>query len=137
MSCYLFALSSSFGQEYAVFTMNSAIPSLNTIQVKLLYRGKLNHIAGQPILLLDLPDNTEQRDRFYQALLGKNRAQMRTVWAKQTFSGRAKKPFELQSAELTEVLLWLKSNPNGVAYFHADQVPNSVKVLYHMSKETP
>ena len=117
-------------EEYAVISMNSEIHQLKSIQVKMLYRGKIDRIGDHHIKLLDLPPISDLRKRFYLSLLNKTPSQMQSIWAKQSFSGRAYVPFQLQSEDLESVLTWLKSTPTGIAYYPLEQLPIDVKILY-------
>ncbi|MDN3617686.1 hypothetical protein ACFFUS_12825 [Vibrio gallaecicus] len=117
-------------EEYAVISMNSELLQLKSIQVKMLYRGKIDRIGEHHIKLLDLPPKSDLRKNFYLSLLNKNPSQMQSIWAKQSFSGRASAPFQLQSEDLESVLIWLKSTPTGIAYYPIEQLPTHVKILY-------
>ena len=117
-------------EEYAVISMNSEIHQLKSIQVKMLYRGKIDRIGDHHIKLLDLPPKSDLRKRFYLSLLNKTPSQMQSIWAKQSFSGRAYVPFQLQSEDLESVLTWLRSTPTGIAYYPLEQLPIDVKILY-------
>ncbi|NOH98354.1 hypothetical protein [Vibrio sp. 99-70-13A1] len=133
LSILWFALFTSLAikaEEYAVISMNLEFHKLKSIQVKMLYRGKTDRIGDSHIKLLDLPPKSDLRKKFYLSLLNKNPSQMQSIWAKQSFSGRASLPFQLKNEDLESVLIWLKSTPTGIAYYPLDQLPNNVKILY-------
>lgn len=100
----------------------------------MLYRGKTNSINGVNLQLVDLPISSKHRELFYQVLLGKNPNQMQIIWARQSFSGRAKAPFDLKNSDIRSILSWLEKNPSGIAYFPRKDVPNNVNILYITKK---
>lgn len=52
---------------------------------------------------------------------------MKAYWSKLIFSGKAKPLKELSSD--SEVLRWMSSTPNAIAYIDASKVDDSVKVV--------
>ncbi|HAS6346694.1 TPA: hypothetical protein I7241_01820 [Vibrio vulnificus] len=131
----LFPHSVRASEQFVIFSLNKQIPTLSTSQVKMIYRGKMTQIEGTPIELVDLPSDSENRHLFYQHLLNKNPSQMAAIWAKQTFSGRTKQPFQLSEQSIKEVMEWLAITPSGIAYFPANEVPSDVHVLYQFTIE--
>lgn len=120
----------SFAEEYAVISLNQSLTPLKKIQIKMLYKGNITSINGNSTKILDLPANSNIRQKFYYSLLNKSPSQMQSIWAKQSFSGRATAPFELKTDDLESVLQWLESTPTGIAYYPLKQLPNNVKILY-------
>ncbi|WP_295893358.1 hypothetical protein [uncultured Vibrio sp.] len=116
--------------EYAVVSLNHDFPILRTSQVKMLYRGRLTSINGTRARLLDLPAVSNQREEFYIKVLGKNPSQMNAIWARQSFSGKAKAPFELKSENPEEVIQWLNKHKNGIAYLPVNNVTTDMNILY-------
>lgn len=120
-----------WAQEFVIITLNPDISQLRTNQLKMLYRGRLQHVAGNPVRLMDLPRGSSYREQFYSALLNKSPSQMNAIWARQSFSGKAVAPVEVESASELAVLDWLTSNVNGIAYVPAHLTPEDVYVIYH------
>lgn len=136
-SLVLFWSTAAYPESYAIVTLNPNLPPLKASQVKMLYRGRLSHIDDINISLLDLPQNSPLRQQFYYGLLGKSPAQMQAIWARQTFSGRSKAPFEAKQSDIQEVIAWLTHNKNGIAYIPASWVTGSVHVIYVFNSEEP
>ncbi len=122
-----------YAEDFAVITFNNELQPLRANQVKMLYRGRLNHLEGIAIKLADLPDNSPIRQQFYQALLNKTPSQMNMIWARQSFSGQSSAPYELENDSVSDVMNWLINNPNGVAYLPASLLPADVNVLYTLN----
>ncbi|EIV8481863.1 hypothetical protein ACWOVX_004490 [Vibrio vulnificus] len=131
----LFPINVKAGEQFAIFSLNRQLPVLSTSQVKMIYRGKMTQIEGTPIELLDLPSSSDTRHLFYQHLLNKSPSQMAAIWAKQTFSGRTKQPFQLAEQNIDQVMDWLAVTPSGIAYFPASDIPKNVHVLYQFTTE--
>lgn len=119
--------------DFAVFTLNPDMKELRANQVKLIYRGRVSHINGVPIRLLDLPRKSHHREDFYRQLLNKSPTQMSAIWARLSFSGKAIAPTEISSEAPDAVIQWLKSNRNGIAYLPADLLPEDAYVIYQLS----
>lgn len=120
--------------QYVIFSLNSEIKPLSKSQTKMLYRGKTNHIQGINVHLVDLPTSSKHKEQFYRALLGKNPNQMQIIWARQSFSGRAKAPFQLRKNDTRSILSWLEKNSTGIAYLPIKEVPRNVNILYITKK---
>ncbi|MEF1291547.1 hypothetical protein QTO00_17235 [Vibrio sp. M260118] len=119
--------------DFAVITLNPDMKKLRSNQVKLIYRGRVSHINGVPIRLLDLPRKSHNREDFYRQLLNKSPTQMSAIWARLSFSGKAIAPAEISSEAPDAVIQWLKSNSNGIAYLPADRLPEDAYVIYQLS----
>lgn len=132
--CYIFLMLISFttkAEEFVIVSNTQTLPSLNSGQVKMLYRGLLTHINGQKINLADLPANSEVRKIFYAQLLGKTPTQMQAIRARESFSGRSIPPYELSSQEIADIKRWLEQTPNSIIYVPKNWTQNKkFKILY-------
>jgi ABC-type phosphate transport system substrate-binding protein len=124
-----------FSEQFAIVTLNKNLPQLEETQVKMLYRGRVSHVNQYNVLLADLPANSPTRSEFYYSLFGKTPSQMNSIWARQTFSGRTKSPYELTNNSMNEVISWLKNNPNGIAYIPQEWAANKIRVIYQFGKK--
>ncbi|MEZ8824303.1 hypothetical protein AB6E04_08060 [Vibrio amylolyticus] len=116
--------------DYAIVSLNHDFPSLRSSQVKMLYRGRLTSINGTRTRLVDLPAVSNQREEFYLKILGKSPSQMNAIWARQSFSGKAKAPFELKTENPLDVIQWLNKHQNGIAYLPINNVTIDMNILY-------
>lgn len=119
-----------WAQDFVIITLNPYIKELRSNQVKMLYRGRLQHIDGIPIRLMDLPRDSINRRDFYSLLLKKSPSQMNAIWARQSFSGKAVAPMEVSSESGIAIRQWLESNDNGIAYVPMHLIPEDVHVIY-------
>ncbi|MFB9136204.1 hypothetical protein M1D72_04695 [Vibrio sp. AK197] len=132
---FLFICHIAFAEHFVVITKNNHIEPLRSNQVKMLYRGRISHLNGIPVKLVDLPDHSPTRQAFYSELLNKTPNQMNVIWARQSFSGKTAAPYELHDDDLQQVLQWLSENPNGVAYFPKSLTPSDVNILYTLNEK--
>lgn len=129
---FWFAFQAS-ADSFAVITLNPDLKTLRSNQVKLLYRGRVSHVNGIPVRLLDLPRESENREDFYRKLLNKSPTQMSAIWAKLSFSGKAIVPVELPHESLELILHWLENNANGIAYVPKELLPEDAYVIYQLA----
>lgn len=120
------AMMLSFGAAQAdvvvVVSAKSSADKLSKEQVADIFLGKstsmvpLDQAAGAPV-----------RDEFYTKVTGQNAAQVKTIWAKLSFSGKGTPPKALGSDD--EVKAQLAANPNAIAYMDKSKVDASVKTV--------
>jgi ABC-type phosphate transport system substrate-binding protein len=80
--------------------------------------------AARPI---DLPRAATPRDRFGERVLKKSRAQLRSYWNQQIFSGKGVPPPEAES--IAGAIAFVLANPGAVSYLPADADPGGAKVV--------
>lgn len=76
-----------------------------------------------PIEHIDGPLRTE----FYKKVLDKDASQVKTIWSKLVFTGKASAPRELVSS--TEVKKAVAADVNAIGYIEKSQVDDTVKVV--------
>ncbi|ARP40494.1 hypothetical protein [Vibrio syngnathi] len=121
--------------DYAIFSLDSEFEALSINKARKLYRGKTKRLNGKRIELSDWPENSVEREKFYQLLLGKNAAQMNAHWAGLSFSGKARYPREIKTASTDSLVDWLNDKPNRIGYSPLSSVPENANVLYVISSE--
>jgi ABC-type phosphate transport system substrate-binding protein len=105
-----------------VVSAKSSASKLTKDQVADIFLGRstsmvpLDQAAGSPI-----------RDQFYSKVAGQTAAQVKTLWAKLSFSGKGTPPKALGSDD--EVKAQLAANPNAIAYIDKSKVDASVKTV--------
>lgn len=65
---------------------------------------------------------------FYSKVTGKSGAQVKAIWSRLTFSGKAIPPRELASDE--DVKKFVAANPDAIGYVDKSTVDASVKVVF-------
>ncbi len=122
-------------EEYAIYSLDPEFEEITINKARQLYRGKAKRLNGKRIELSDWPENSAERENFYQLLLGKNTAQMNAHWAGISFSGKARYPREIESPSADSLVAWLNEKPNRIGYSPLSSVPQDANVLYIISSE--
>ncbi|MEZ9145846.1 hypothetical protein AB4138_15690 [Vibrio sp. 10N.286.52.C3] len=131
----LFLSPAHAAEDYAIFSLDSGFEEISINKARKLYRGKTKHLNGKRVELSDWPENSAEREDFYQLLLGKNAAQMNAHWAGLSFSGKARYPREIKTASTDSLVDWLDDKPNRIGYSPLSSVPQNANVLYVISSE--
>lgn len=114
-----------------IVSAKSKVGSLSTSDVSALYLGRTSTLAGAgKAKLYDLPDGNAVRKAFYTKATGKSASQVKAVWSRLVFSGRAVPPKELSSA--AAVVKAVAADPQAVGYVDSSAVNSSVKVVAHL-----
>ena len=90
-------------------------------------RQFFNGIEAQPV---DMHDSHSDRARFYEALVGKDLAEINAYWSRQVFSGRMRPPPKMATSE--EVVKWILSHPGGIGFIDLSKVDARVRVVYEL-----
>jgi len=114
--------SSAQAEVVVVVNPNAAPTSLTKDQVAQYFLGKSGEFAP-----LDQPESTSIRAEFYQKVANKDLAQMRALWAKLVFTGKAMPPKEVGSN--AEVKKTVAANPRAIGYIDKNAVDSTVKVI--------
>jgi ABC-type phosphate transport system substrate-binding protein len=70
------------------------------------------------------------RSQFYTKVAGKDEAQVKAIWSKLVFTGKATPPKELASN--ADVVKAVSADPNAIGYIDKAAVDGSVKVVYEV-----
>jgi ABC-type phosphate transport system substrate-binding protein len=117
------ALSAQANAEVVVVVgAKSSATTLTADEVSQIFLGKST--AHTP---LDQAEANPIRAEFYKKATGKDAAQVKAVWSKLVFTGKATMPKEVGgSADVKRVL---SSDPNAVGYIEKSAVDSSVKAV--------
>jgi ABC-type phosphate transport system substrate-binding protein len=122
------AATSARADVVAVVSAKSAVGTLSKTQISEIFLGKMSHLPnGAPVVLIDQPAGSAEREEFYTRIVGKSAAQVREIWAKITFTGRGLPPKEV--ANSLEVRRRVGQNPAAIGYIDSKFVDDSVRVV--------
>lgn len=76
---------------------------------------------------IDQAESSPIRAEFYKKVAGKDLAQVKALWSKLVFTGKASLPKEYNSH--ADVKKAVASDPNAIAYIDKSAVDSSVKVI--------
>lgn len=115
-------------QIAVVSSSKSSVVSLTKDQAAAIYLGKTSAWPdGKLVKLLDQPESAALNEQFYSKLTGKSQAQVKAVWARLVFSGKATQP--QQAPSTAEMKQLVNSNSDAIGYIEKSAVDASVKVL--------
>lgn len=120
---------SAHAQMVVIVSAKNPISKLTPDQITPIFLGQsLTFCHGGKAEPLDLAEGSPLREEFYRQVAGKSAAQLRSHWAKQTFSGKGQPPRILPSSE--EVVKLVAENPKYIGYVNKAAVTASVKVVF-------
>jgi ABC-type phosphate transport system substrate-binding protein len=105
-----------------VVSAKSPAAKLTKEQVADIFLGRATNMVP-----LDQAAGSPVRDEFYSKVTGQTAAQVKTLWAKLSFSGKGTPPKALGGDD--EVKAQLAANPNAIAYMDKSKVDASVKIV--------
>lgn len=121
-------------EKIAVVGNDSVKDSLNLDDLKQAYL--LNGIrskSGIFIQPIDFDEESPLRDDFYRRLLGRNRAQMKSYWARIIFTGKGSPPPVVKSTKEARELLKSNDAPT-IVYIKESELESKDKVLLRLSE---
>lgn len=122
-------LAASANAESVVVVVNpkSSVTSLTADQVANLYLGKTNQLGSGSAVVVDLPEASASREHFYGKATGKTTPQVKAIWSRLMFSGKATPPKELGSS--ADVKKFVASNPDAIGYIEKSALDGSVMAV--------
>lgn len=124
----------SSGSELVVVVhKNNPTMLLNKSQLIDMFMGK--YVAfpnGSQAVPVDLSDDTQTREEFYQELVGMPLARVNAYWSRVKFSGKARPPVEYKNEQA--ILDFLAETENAIAYVNQASVTPEVKVVYRFDE---
>jgi ABC-type phosphate transport system substrate-binding protein len=119
----LAATAASAADVVVIVSAKSSAATMTSDDIANIYLGKST--AMKPV------DNaTAVRGQFYTAVAGKDEAQVKAIWSKLVFTGKATPPKELPSS--ADVVKAVAADPNTIGYVEKSAVDASVKVIYEV-----
>lgn len=125
----ILTFSAAHADVVVVVSAKSPASKLTKEQVADIFLGRSTSLpgAGQAVPF-DQAAGSKLRDEFYTKVTGQNATQVKTHWAKLSFSGKGTPPKALNSDD--EIKAQLADNPNAIAYIDKSKVDASVKTVF-------
>lgn len=76
---------------------------------------------------VDLPANSPVRAQFYQKVTGKDISEVKAIWSKLVFTGKASAPKEYRTS--AEVKKAIAADQNGIGYIEKSALDGTVKAI--------
>ena len=119
----LFLALPAMAEVVVVVNPKAAEASMTKDQVAQFFLGKSS--AMSPI---DQPESAPARAEFYKKVTDKDASQVKALWSKLVFTGKATMPKE--AADSAAVKKMVASDPKAIGYIEKSAVDASVKVIY-------
>lgn len=115
-------------EPVVIGNLSSGVKSLTLEEVRALYLGQTRTLrdAGS-VDLADRQSDSAIFREFYEKVTEKDSRQIKALWAKLGFMGKAKPPKVFDSDE--DIKAWIKKHPNAIGYIEKSSLDKSVKVL--------
>ena len=113
----------ALAEVVVVVNPKAAESTLGKEQVAQFFLGRST--AMTPI---DQPDGTPLRAEFYKKVTDKDASQVKALWSKLVFTGKATMPKEV--ADNAAVKAAVAANPKAIGYIDKSAVDATVKVVY-------
>ena len=107
-----------------VVSAKSTATTMTAEQISQIYLGKSTQM--KPLDSGDAP----VRSQFYSKVAGKDEAQVKAIWSKLVFTGKAKPPTALPTS--ADVVKAVAADANSLGYVDRAALDSSVKVVYEI-----
>lgn len=97
--------------------------SMSSAEVADVFLGKSTALSP-----VDQPESSAARGEFYQKITGKDAAQVKAIWTRLIFTGKATPPKE--AATSADVKKAVAADPKAVGYIEKSAIDSSVKVVF-------
>ncbi len=116
--------------EVAVIVHPSAtFADLSEDDIARLFLGKTKSFPnGESATPINQDEGTPARDKFNEAVVKKNAAQLKAYWSQLVFTGKGTPPKD--SGKDADVKKLVSSTPGSIGYVDASAVDGSVKVVF-------
>lgn len=107
-----------------IVSSKSSATTMTADQIAQIYLGKSSEM--KPVDSGEAP----LRNQFYDKVAGKDEAQVKAIWSKLVFTGKATPPKQLPTS--SDVVKAVAADPEAVGYVDKGAVDGSVKVVYEI-----
>ena len=119
----LFLALPAMAEVVVVVNPKAAEASMTKDQVAQFFLGKSSSMSP-----IDQPESAPVRAEFYKKVTDKDASQVKALWSKLVFTGKATMPKE--AADSAAVKKMVASDPKAIGYIDKSAVDASVKVIY-------
>ena len=112
----------AYADVVVVVSAKSNTTTMSADDISQIFLGKSK--ALKPVETATAPIRTQ----FYSKVAGKDDAQVKAIWSKLVFTGKATAPKELPTS--AEVIKAVAADPNAIGYVDKSAVDSTVKIVY-------
>jgi ABC-type phosphate transport system substrate-binding protein len=113
----------AMAEVVVVVNPKAAESSMTKDQVAQFFLGKSSTMSP-----VDQPESAPVRAEFYKKVTDKDASQVKSLWSKLVFTGKATMPKE--AADSAAVKKMVASDPKAIGYIEKSAIDASVKVIY-------
>lgn len=113
----------AMAEVVVVVNPKAAESSMTKDQVAQFFLGKSTALTP-----VDQPDSAPARAEFYKKVTDKDASQVKALWSKLVFTGKAQMPKE--AGDSAAVKKMVAADPKAIGYIEKSAVDASVKVIY-------
>src|SRR5690606_16825950 len=117
------AASAAHAEVVVVVHPSNPAASMSSAEVTDVFLGKSTALSP-----VDQPESSPVRGEFYQKVTGKDAAQVKALWTRLIFTGKATPPKEVASD--AEVKKAVAADPKAIGYIQKSEADGSVKVVF-------
>jgi hypothetical protein len=121
-ACAIACASTATAEIVVIVSAKNSKGTMTADQVADVYMGKDNSLAP-----IDLPESSALRSEFYTKVTGKDGAQVKAVWTKLIFTGKATMPKAADSP--ADAKSKVAANDKAIGYVDKSVVDASVKIV--------
>jgi ABC-type phosphate transport system substrate-binding protein len=123
------AATAAHADVVVVMSAKSPVSTLTQAQVSDIFLGKASTFPqGGQAVPIDLASGAPNRDEFYTKVTGRTAVQLKSYWAKQSFSGKGTAPKAVAGDD--ELKKLIAANPNTIGYIDKTRLDASVKAVF-------
>jgi hypothetical protein len=127
-SVMILGLGVAHADVVAVVSAKSSVTELSKDQVSDIFLGKSSTFPkGGQAVPIDQAGDAPVRDEFYTKMTGRTATQLKSYWAKQTFSGKGTPPKVV--AGDSEIKKLVAENPNIIGYMDKSKIDSTVRAV--------
>lgn len=126
-TAFMSAASAAQAQVVVVVSPTAPLDRLTREQVTAIFMGRSQQFPGGARAAPVDQANEALREQFNAKVLGKNTAQVKSVWSRLIFSGSASPPKEM--ADSAAVKAYVLAHPGAIGYIDVSAVDPRVKVI--------
>lgn len=125
-----FTMTSQAEELAIVVNKDTDVGKVTLAQITALFLQQSKRINDHYLTPVDLNQQSEVRNHFYNRLANKTPLQMKAYWSRLVFTGKGEPPMEFENS--SEVLVTVGAEQGYIGYMKASEVDDSVRILYKL-----
>lgn len=134
LTCAVISTHSTADEILVIVNPENPIDALDQKQIQQLFLGRMSLFPNSEIKVsaVDQNESSQAYQRFYKNVMNINETKLKRYRAYYLFSGKGQVPKTMDSIE--GLLQYVSKNQNAIAYINKQDLKDSVKVVYPITK---